>query len=437
MASPHLIDQLRGSGLSPIQPAPPSHHRHAESDAKTLSSSPALDAPLRIHTEAERAQKMMERTRRAYLDKAGVSVSSHNATSLSRLKSDTSLLMGLARDMQEGYSHSAQVRANQQPSLRNVHDIVKGVLIQDQRRGRKVYKRVFIASEGVTWLLTYCKHKRVFVETGPKTKPEEKLAESFVGGMGFDATKGRAVNRNDAVGILQELLRHRIIHGATGEQVAADNKTLFCFERDGQQEIIQTKPTAVGNLDLALSPLDLSVKLLDLSLELFRHVREGRVCIHNLSKVANQPKWKEFSQTLVKLEKVDLKPLNHEQRLCFFINVYNVLNMNACAFRLPSLDRSRSSSRQISKSYSNDFSASHRASSDANPLSPTAGNQPPITEIPTSPAPETPSNTHPKIAKKSKLKMQSVCDSHRLVVSVLEIKDFWELEEQPDRKSVV
>jgi len=104
--------------------------------------------------------------------------------------------------------------------------------------------------------------------------------------------------------------------------------------------------------------------------------------------------------------------------------------MNACAFRLPSLSRSRSSSRQtVSKSYSTDFSASNLGSPEMNPLSPTVYRR--SQELPPLTAPETPSNSNPGITKKNKLKMQNVIESHRLVVSVLELKDFWEQEQLP------
>lgn len=356
---PTVLAKLREAGLSHTEGSK-SPRVIVEEDAKAIAT------PVRIHTptESERARKMMEKTRRAYLGKAGVTAHS-NTVSLSRLKNDGPMLRNLAKDMQHGYQHSGMVRDSGLLALRNVNDTVKGVLIQDQRRGRKVYKRVFMASEAVTWLLTYCKHKRFIVEksgnwkVGDERTPKSTDPLAVVGNSSLklsieDTPKsvGRAVDRHDAVGMLQELLTQGIIFGAMEEKIVADNKSLFCFKDDIVREETNKKPTDVRELDLGLSPLDLSVKLLDLALELFRGVREGRVCIHNLHQVASQPKWKEFSQELTKLEKVDLKPLTHEKRLCFFLNIYNVLNMHACAVRLPSRSARSSRPSPASKSLS-------------------------------------------------------------------------------------
>ncbi|XP_022089738.1 uncharacterized protein LOC110978774 isoform X2 [Acanthaster planci] len=164
-----------------------------------------------------------------------------------------------------------------------VKDLKESGLISDNRRGLKVYKNTFVGREFVDWIV--------------KTKD---------------------VDRERAVEIGQALIEQRFGHDvkSSHEQVFEDSDRVY--------RLIEDDPATALN-----QASELGEELRKLILDLYNQhlTRDGKGV--DYPGIKDSPKFQQYVKHTAELVRVDIAAATREEKLAFFINVYNALVIHA------------------------------------------------------------------------------------------------------------
>mmetsp|Transcript_11124 Transcript_11124/g.34105 ORF Transcript_11124/g.34105 Transcript_11124/m.34105 type:complete len:558 (+) Transcript_11124:241-1914(+) len=184
-----------------------------------------------------------------------------------------------------------------------MRDPDNGVKIEDRRWRLLTYAKSFIGAELVDWLV-----------------------KNVDGGL----------ERENAVAMGQKLLDAGILHHVTRSEPFADQYLFYRFQEDEQTSILNMKRVWDSNRR-ARNAVDVSVDMITRLACLCEEHR--RSVLHNRSGVnpdakdedvdyailAKSHAFRQYALSTAELQAVDIASLDSEERLAFFINVYNTL----------------------------------------------------------------------------------------------------------------
>jgi hypothetical protein len=184
------------------------------------------------------------------------------------------------------------------PDLEQVYhrmrDPQQGLQLADRRWRLITYSRCFVGSEAVTWM------------------------ESSLN-----------VSREEAVQLGQRLIDAGLIHHVTYSEPFADGYFFYAFQEDEESNVLNTKliwdPVRRPRNPVIVAK-ELITRLAFLCEEYRQMSQPNEVDFEGLR---SSEAFRSYVFAAAELQRVDLGPLSHEERLCFFCNVYNALCLHA------------------------------------------------------------------------------------------------------------
>lgn len=208
------------------------------------------------------------------------------------------------------------------------YDNYPGIRLKDRMYRLRVYKDCFVGSELVTWFVDYCERKHI----GIRNQRNRSLKDA----NGKRIYQLRAIERKDATIFLQHLLRDGVFEHVLGKHTMQDAYLFYRIVSHDDSFVLNKAPLTLEDearwREHASNPLTLSADLLTVMLGILRHLVgdvHPHICDANLEAIR---KSKEFEMCVLgtrKLRFVDLMLLDPMERMCFFINTYNLLSIHA------------------------------------------------------------------------------------------------------------
>lgn len=172
--------------------------------------------------------------RLGYLQKVGINpgAAQQKFTSISSLMKSPERLSKVVEHMRNGYVVSKTTRVDKTSASRQSMVPVPGIEVQEINRDGKTYRKVFIAREAVSWMVSYCKRNRIVVERqlmfsshddDQDLEEDDSLDVHWAtatrerkASASGDRVVYRAVGRQDAVSLLQVLQKAKLFDFVTG-----------------------------------------------------------------------------------------------------------------------------------------------------------------------------------------------------------------------------
>lgn len=175
--------------------------------------------------------------------------------------------------------------------LINMRDKVKGVPIHNHRHLWKSYRKCFQGRQAVHWMIKYLK-----------------------------------ISKEEAIEVGNEMMRKHLFHNVTNNDPEhypfADDVTLYRFIEDEELSALNfhfvsmCEPRNAAEIAMHLRKTLLAIFDAFLS-------EDGKTV--NYAGIASSYQFKNFENTTTLLQRLNLKTMNDDEKIAFFINVYNAL----------------------------------------------------------------------------------------------------------------
>eukprot|EP01094_Clydonella_sp_ATCC50884_P000341 TRINITY_DN10267_c0_g1_i1.p1 TRINITY_DN10267_c0_g1~~TRINITY_DN10267_c0_g1_i1.p1 ORF type:complete len:520 (+),score=191.95 TRINITY_DN10267_c0_g1_i1:33-1592(+) len=167
----------------------------------------------------------------------------------------------------------------------------EGIAIQDRMYHLKTYPQVFVGSQLVDWLV-----------------------------------KERQCTRKEAVDLGNEMLEKHFFHHVCDDHVFKDKYLFYRFLHDEKKQALNVQETSMCE---PMPALDLAEKLRRLIIALYdEHLSpDGKVV--DYAGIARSEGFRRYALMTTRLQRTDLSSLSREERMAFFINIYNALVIHA------------------------------------------------------------------------------------------------------------